>query len=529
MKTESAEKAPTARSTTSRLELYKVVLLALCVLGVATATYAVGSLRLVGASPGDGAWSNKRSVKVTAHYSGLVGNAVIALDGHALPTQVDKEREEIVAVAEGMADGPHTIALHARRALGMGEVDRDWTINVDTSPEKIALDSPPPGAVVKDKLLKVEGRTKPGSRLSVRVKGKQYDSELSPFTVESNGTFSALVQLVDDKNKIQIEALDRAGNSGHLTLGVLCDLDPPVIDGIAPEPDSVIKDAPQATITAQVVEKGSGIKRATLTVDGRDHDLTLDPTGGDISFKVSDLPEGTCEVALEVEDKAGWKARKEWKFLVDTSETFGERPMTLGARGKDVTVLQKRLVRCGVLSKDHVTSLFDEATRQAVQDFQAAHNMDVDGAVGFKTIGALSPKIVINLSTFTLVLMDSGKKVKSYRIAHGMPEYPTPTGNYRVTYLEKNPTWIPPKDSVWAKEAKITPPGPGNPLGTRWIGLDSNAVGIHGTPMAWTVGSRASHGCIRMRIPDVEDLFTRINPGTQVIIAWGRNEVAKSR
>lgn len=510
------------------IALWKIVLLVACILAVGTATYAVGSLQLNTVTPDHEAWLNQHTVRIAVQYAGLVGTASILVDGHALPTEVQSDKKEIVATAPDLKDGSHDVQVQAHRALGIGEVDRAWKINVDTRPPVVSLVSPKAGTIVKDKMLKLEGHTKPGTRLTVKISGKGYNNELSPIVADASGNFSTTVEVVDDKNKVHIDALDRAGNAAHLDREILCDLVPPVIGEVTPAVDTVIKESPDVTVTAQVEEKGSGIKRATLTIDGHDQKITLPPMGGEMSVKLSDIPEGERVIALEVEDRAGWKARKEWKFLVDTSETFGMRPMTLGARGQDVATLQKRLIKWGALPKDRSTSVYDEATKNAVQDFQTKHAIDVDGMVGFKTIAALSPKIVINLSDFSLTLIDGGKKVKAYKVAHGMPQFPTPTGNYRVTFLEKNPTWIPPKDSVWAKEAKVTPPGPGNPLGTRWIGLDSNAVGIHGTPMAWSVGSRASHGCIRMRIPDVEDLFERVNPGCQVSISWGAEKPAKN-
>ena len=83
--------------------------------------------------------------------------------------------------------------------------------------------------------------------------------------------------------------------------------------------------------------------------------------------------------------------------------------------------------------------------------------------------------------------------------------------------MQRNPWWLPP-DSDWAKDAKPIPPGAGNPLGTRWMGLTAPGVGIHGTPDAASIGYSASHGCIRMRIPDAESLFTSVDTGTPVFI-----------
>ena len=86
-----------------------------------------------------------------------------------------------------------------------------------------------------------------------------------------------------------------------------------------------------------------------------------------------------------------------------------------------------------------------------------------------------------------------------------------------VADKQYNPWWYPPT-SDWAKGLKPVPPGPGNPLGTRWMGLSAAAVGIHGTPDAASIGYSASHGCIRMRIPDAEWLFEHVDVGTPVVI-----------
>jgi hypothetical protein len=90
-------------------------------------------------------------------------------------------------------------------------------------------------------------------------------------------------------------------------------------------------------------------------------------------------------------------------------------------------------------------------------------------------------------------------------------------GSNRLELFDGNPWWRPP-DSDWAKGLKPIPPGPGNPLGTRWMGLDASGVGIHGTPDAASIGYSASHGCIRMYIPDATWLFDHVRIGTSVLI-----------
>jgi lipoprotein-anchoring transpeptidase ErfK/SrfK len=105
----------------------------------------------------------------------------------------------------------------------------------------------------------------------------------------------------------------------------------------------------------------------------------------------------------------------------------------------------------------------------------------------------------------------------SFGVAVGQPIYPTPTGKFTILTMQRNPWWYPP-DTAWAAGASPIPPGPGNPLGTRWMGLSASGVGIHGTPDAASIGYSASHGCIRMRIPDAEWLFERVEVGSTVFI-----------
>jgi L,D-transpeptidase catalytic domain/Putative peptidoglycan binding domain len=127
------------------------------------------------------------------------------------------------------------------------------------------------------------------------------------------------------------------------------------------------------------------------------------------------------------------------------------------------------------------------------------------------------PVIVIHRGSNSLQLFKGETPWRSFRVATGQARYPTPTGSFRIVDMQMNPWWRPP-DSDWAKGLKPIPPGPGNPLGTRWMGLTAPGVGIHGTPDAASIGYSASHGCIRMFIPDATWLFDHVRLGTPVLI-----------
>ena len=134
--------------------------------------------------------------------------------------------------------------------------------------------------------------------------------------------------------------------------------------------------------------------------------------------------------------------------------------------------------------------------------------------VGESTLG---PAIVILRSSNKLRLYAGPKLVRTFGVATGQSSYPTPTGSFEIVTMQRNPWWYPPP-SPWAAESDPVPPGAGNPLGTRWMGLSAPYVGIHGTPDAASIGYSASHGCIRMRIPDAETVFAHVSVGTPVFI-----------
>ncbi|CAN5630170.1 hypothetical protein BH20ACT17_BH20ACT17_06000 [soil metagenome] len=127
--------------------------------------------------------------------------------------------------------------------------------------------------------------------------------------------------------------------------------------------------------------------------------------------------------------------------------------------------------------------------------------------------------ITIQQSTFTLRLFRNLKLRKRYRVAVGLPGYPTPRGRFSIVSKQVNPTWSVP-NSPWAGELAGTSVGGGsasNPLKARWMGI-VNGVGIHGTGESGSIGTRASHGCIRMHVGDVIDLFNRVPIGAPVLI-----------
>ncbi len=134
------------------------------------------------------------------------------------------------------------------------------------------------------------------------------------------------------------------------------------------------------------------------------------------------------------------------------------------------------------------------------------------------TVNDIDKIILIIRGERKLYLFQKESLVKVYPVAVGQPAYPTPYGDWSVVGKRRHPSWINP-GSAWAKNMPpVIPPGPGNPLGTRKLELNAPAIRIHGTYSTGSIGRAASHGCIRMTIRDVEEIFEIVSVGTPVFI-----------
>ena len=144
----------------------------------------------------------------------------------------------------------------------------------------------------------------------------------------------------------------------------------------------------------------------------------------------------------------------------------------------------------------------------------------IEPDVTAEEIWEANPTVVtVSRAGKTARLFRRGKLVRSYRVAVGEPKYPTPMGSFTVQTMQVNPTWNVPQ-SEWAGElAGQTIPGgdPRNPLKARWIGFNGS-VGFHGTASVSSLGTAASHGCVRMSEADVIDLYERVEIGTTVLV-----------
>jgi lipoprotein-anchoring transpeptidase ErfK/SrfK len=146
---------------------------------------------------------------------------------------------------------------------------------------------------------------------------------------------------------------------------------------------------------------------------------------------------------------------------------------------------------------------------------------DIKPAVTTSQLASRYPAyIVIDRGSFRLRFYEHLKLTRTYEIAVGMEGLETPAGLHKIEWEQVDPPWYVPK-KAWAGAlaGTVVPPGPGDPLKARFMSFEGGA-GIHGIdPSEYeTIGHDASHGCVRMRIPDVIDLYSKSPVGTPVYI-----------
>jgi lipoprotein-anchoring transpeptidase ErfK/SrfK len=128
-------------------------------------------------------------------------------------------------------------------------------------------------------------------------------------------------------------------------------------------------------------------------------------------------------------------------------------------------------------------------------------------------------RVVVSIPDRKLAVVEDGRVVKVFATAVGAAVSPSPSGTFTVVTRIPNPTWYHP--------GKVVGPGRTNPLGTRWLGLSAKGFGIHGTNSPRSIGRAASHGCIRLRNSDIEELFEMVRVGDVVELHGERDETVE--
>lgn len=466
--------------------------------------------RVSAVTPGPDSYVKNPALTVVLNVKGLpkLKSVRVTFDGDDVTGKATRNGDELTFTTGKLSDGSHSVAFAATSSnLFRHEVRKDWRFTVDTSIPTLELAGSADEGRINTSPATFSGTTEPYSTVTVSGAGVKASGQ-----ADASGKYMVSANLPDGASDVTITTADRAGNATTKRLNVYVDAIPPTL---------------KTTKLAKTV-RNSGLKiriKALDQIGEAKLKLLLDGTAREYEglpsravFAVKNLAQGRHTVVITASDKGGNVVTDKQTFVINSTEHFGNAVMWPGARGKDVKDLQRRLAAAGVFDGPK-NGVYDKRTVTGVEKFQAKYGLPVDGLIGAMALNALSGQIVVDLGDLHIYLYRDGKLVRSYPIAAGQPAYPTPTGTYAVVNMQMDPTWLPP-NSDWAKDAVPIPPGPDNPLGTRWIGTSAPGIGIHGTPDDASIGSYASHGCIRMHIPDVEDLYARVVVGMPVIIRF---------
>jgi lipoprotein-anchoring transpeptidase ErfK/SrfK len=228
------------------------------------------------------------------------------------------------------------------------------------------------------------------------------------------------------------------------------------------------------------------------------------------------------ELDTEVEAKISWNRRAIRRLVrrVEGRLTIEPRDAFVDLESGNVEPIQSRdgrSVRTARLRRDLERELVDTDESRSVR----VRTETIKPKVTTDELADKYPAIiVVNRSAFQLTFYKDLKPVKTYGIAVGQVGLETPAGLYHIQNKAVDPAWSVP-DSDWAGDlaGSVVPGGtPENPLKARWMGIYDGA-GIHGTDAEGSIGTAASHGCIRMRIPEVVELYDQVPVGAPIYIA----------
>ncbi len=442
-------------------------------------------------------------IRVIVRSPDAVEKVRISYDGIDISARSHKTPAGYMIKMPDLKDGTHTVTIEIESSDLLSSASTyQWTFNADaTAPILTATTS----ATWTDS-AEIKGTSEPGAIITAEWQDGQVVTR-----VDSTGNFELAPVVPDGATPVVLTATDPAGNKTRARQVLRVDTAPPKVNIELNAKQDWVRDTDRPKVYA-FVKSASPIK-VVAKINGQEAKVT--PFSIGYTIEPGKLPQGRSELTLYVTNATGKTATRKQKINIDSTETLTNHlTIAPGAQGQDVARLTRRLKVAGVWT-GRPSWVYNKRVEAAVRTFQKQSGLPEDGiarpALLAKTVG----KIVIIKSKFVLNLYLDGKLVKQYPVAIGMPAYPTPTGNFVITEKLENPTWIPP-NSPWAAGLEPVPPGANNPLGTRWIGTTAPLIGIHGTPQSWTIGTAVSHGCIRMYMADVEELFKRVTVGMPI-------------
>lgn len=288
---------------------------------------------------------------------------------------------------------------------------------VDTLPPPLTVIPPP--SVVGDGQVLVRVATEAGTRMSLLVASSSERSQESG-RADLEGRFLWLAPVFPGDNVIVVQAEDEVGNRSSTQLRIFRDMDPPEVACVSHRDGQIVNES-SPTLRLRLKDNRS-VRSAQVFVERRGS-RPVKP-GAEVLVPIKDLPEGATQIWFSATDEAGWTTTRPIQLIVDSTETFGTRPLVEGALGDDVRELQRRLVRLGRLESYLVVGRFGPGTVQAVQALQKARALPVTGAVEAETMALLQTRIYVNVGRSSMVVEQPGKPLLRFSVAVGTEEYP---------------------------------------------------------------------------------------------------------
>ncbi len=257
----------------------------------------------------------------------------------------------------------------------------------------------------------------------------------------------------------------------------------------------------------------------TSDVEGMlDQAVEMSREGGLIE-RVSRYASGS-EISEDIEPRVGYSDDALAKFVGDLAADINREAVNASLEPNGDRLSPQPGEKGFELQEDQTQDLIVDQLESPGRDgpVQAVVKKTVPEITQDELAEAYPRYLVVDRGGFQLRFYRNLKLAQKYTIAVGASGYDTPSGLYDIQTKEVNPTWHVP-ESDWAGDlaGQDIPPGPGNPLVARWMGIIDGA-GIHGTDDTGSLGSAASHGCIRMAVPDVIELFDKVDVGDPVYI-----------
>ena len=306
-------------------------------------------------------------------------------------------------------------------------------------------------------------------------------------------------------NGVDVGGLDAAAARVKLRRTVLEPLEQPMV---------VTHGSREFTLTAEKA-------RLSLDVEGSVRKaLAASRRGDPFSRTWRTLNDGTVE--HEVEARVSHSRQAVRRLVRRVSRKLDRAPVdadiTINASGIAIKASEEgRAVDAERLERTLHRRLVDYDGRRRIK----ARVSVVEPEVTRNDLAELYPAVlIVDRDDFTLTLYKNLERAKRYEIAVGKVGMDTPAGLYKIQNKAENPDWYVP-DEEWAGDLAgevVSGDDPANPIKARWMGV-YDGVGVHGTDAEDSIGSAASHGCIRMRIPEVKELYDQVPVNSPIYIS----------